>query len=115
MIMGKMDNRTPLHLTSKASSTPPSSLPSYTPTSLTDSEAPEQAPAHSQTQSFTTGFAVLLYNVGDVLGNLCAVCCRGELGRSLHTPLLLSPTPPSFTLDLVQVLLAISVSPVRVA
>jgi hypothetical protein len=93
----------PMHLTSKPSSTlsstpsPPSSPPSCAPASLADSEFPERAPAHAQNQSFTTGLAMLLYNVcylahtqgveiplsqaGDALGNLWAVCCSGELGR----------------------------------
>ncbi|KAG1885562.1 UV radiation resistance protein and autophagy-related subunit 14-domain-containing protein [Suillus subluteus] len=126
----------PLHLTSNPSSTPssPSSSPSPTPpASLADSEAPEQAPAHGQNQSFTTGLAMLLYNVcylahsqgveiplsqaGDALSNLWAVCCSGELGRRSHstTPLLLPPTPPSFTLDFAQVLQATAASPARAA
>ncbi|KAG1723523.1 UV radiation resistance protein/autophagy-related protein 14 [Suillus paluster] len=126
----------PLHLTSNPSSTPssPSSSPSRTPpASLADSEAPEQVPAHSQNQSFTTGFAMLLYNVcylahtqgveiplsqaGDALSNLWAVCCSGELGRRSHstTPLLFPPTPPSFTLDFAQVLQATAASPARAA
>ncbi|KAG2048935.1 hypothetical protein BDR06DRAFT_919789 [Suillus hirtellus] len=126
----------PLHLTSNPSSTPssPSSSPSPTlPVSLADSEAPEQVPAHGQNQSFTTGLAMLLYNVcylahsqgveiplsqaGDALSNLWAVCCSGELGRRSHstTPLLLPPTPPSFTLDFAQVLQATAASPARAA
>ncbi|KAG1904888.1 UV radiation resistance protein and autophagy-related subunit 14-domain-containing protein [Suillus fuscotomentosus] len=126
----------PLHLTSNLSSTPssPSSSPSPTlPVSLADSEAPEQVPAHGQNQSFTTGLAMLLYNVcylahsqgveiplsqaGDALSNLWAVCCSGELGRRSHstTPLLLPPTPPSFTLDFAQVLQATAASPARAA
>ncbi|KAG0694817.1 UV radiation resistance protein and autophagy-related subunit 14-domain-containing protein [Suillus ampliporus] len=126
----------PLHLTSNPSSTPssPSSSPSRTPpASLADSEAPEQSPAHGQNQSFTTGLAMLLYNVcylahtqgveiplsqaGDALSNLWAVCCSGELGRRSHstTPLLFPPTPPSFTLDFSQVLQATAASPARVA
>lgn len=126
----------PLHLTSNPSSTPssPSSSPSRTPpASLADSEAPEQVPAHGQNQSFTTGLAMLLYNVcylahsqgveiplsqaGDALSNLWAVCCSGELGRRSHstTPLLLPPTPPSFTLDFAQVLQATAASPARAA
>ncbi|KAG1862674.1 hypothetical protein F4604DRAFT_1905608 [Suillus subluteus] len=86
--------------------------------SLADSEAPEQAPAHAQTQSFTTGFALLLSNVctmcrhslvaGDALGNLWIVYCNGELGCRSHstiptihhdqTPNVLgnSSTPPSW-------------------
>ncbi|KAG2134452.1 UV radiation resistance protein and autophagy-related subunit 14-domain-containing protein [Suillus clintonianus] len=126
----------PLHLTSNPPSTPssPSSSPSRTPlTSLADSEAPEQGPAHSQNQSFTTGLAMLLYNVcylahtqgvdiplsqaGDALSNLWAVCCSGELGRRSHStvPLLLPPTPASFTLDFAQVLQATAASPARAA
>ncbi|KAG2088655.1 UV radiation resistance protein and autophagy-related subunit 14-domain-containing protein [Suillus discolor] len=126
----------PLHLTSNPSSTAssPSSSPSPTlPVSLADSEAPEQVSAHGQNQSFTTGLAMLLYNVcylahsqgveiplsqaGDALSNLWAVCCSGELGRRSHstTPLLLPPTPPSFTLDFAQVLQATAASPARAA
>ncbi|OAX39055.1 hypothetical protein K503DRAFT_690366 [Rhizopogon vinicolor AM-OR11-026] len=126
----------PLHLTSNPSSVPssPSSSPSRTPPpSLADSEAPEQSPAHGQNQSFTTGLAMLLYNVcylahtqgveiplsqaGDALSNLWAVCCSGELGRRSHstTPLLFPPTPPSFTLDFAQVLQATAASPARAA
>ncbi|KAG1769037.1 UV radiation resistance protein/autophagy-related protein 14 [Suillus occidentalis] len=129
----------PMHLTSKPSSTPsstpspPSSPPSCPPASLADSEVPAHAPAHAQNQSFTTGLAMLLYNVcylahtqgveiplsqaGDVLGNLWAVCCSGELGRRSHstTPLLLPPTPPSFKLDFAQVLQATTTSPARAA
>ncbi|KAG2124295.1 hypothetical protein BD769DRAFT_1388838 [Suillus cothurnatus] len=98
---GSFATKHPLHLTSNPHSTPssPSSSPSpgCTPlTSLADSEAPESGPAHSQNQSFTTGLAMLLYNVcylaqgvdilmsqaGDALSNLWAVCCSGELGQS---------------------------------
>ncbi|KAJ8580402.1 hypothetical protein M405DRAFT_834395 [Rhizopogon salebrosus TDB-379] len=126
----------PLHLTSNPTSTPssPSSSPSRTPPpSLADSEAPEQSPAHGQSQSFTTGLAMLLYSVcylahtqgveiplsqaGDALSNLWAVCCSGELGRRSHstTPLLFPPTTPSFTLDFAQVLQATAASPARAA
>ncbi|KAG2140965.1 UV radiation resistance protein/autophagy-related protein 14 [Suillus bovinus] len=131
----KWTTKHPLHLTSNPSSSPSSpSSPSQAPSvSLADSEAPEQTPAHSQNQSFTTGLAMLLYNVcylahsqgveiplsqaGDALSNLWAVCCSGELGRRSHstTPLLLPPTPPSFTLDFAQVLQATAASPARAA
>ncbi|KAG2357643.1 UV radiation resistance protein and autophagy-related subunit 14-domain-containing protein [Suillus spraguei] len=135
----KWTSKHPLHLTSNPSSTPssPSSSPSRTPSaSLADSEASEQTPAHGQNQSFTTGLAMLLYNVcylahsqaGDALSNLWAVCCSGRawavslLGlipaspRSHSTtPLLLPPTPPSFTLDFAQVLQATAASPARAA
>ncbi|KAG2045718.1 hypothetical protein BDR06DRAFT_1015376 [Suillus hirtellus] len=53
----------PLHLTSNPSSTPSSSPSPTLPVSLADSEALEQVPAHGQNQSFTTGLAMLLYNV----------------------------------------------------
>ncbi|KAH8989258.1 UV radiation resistance protein/autophagy-related protein 14 [Lactarius akahatsu] len=74
--------------------------------------------------SFTTAYAMLLYNVcylahtqavevplsqaGDVLSNLWAVCCSAELGRRSHQthPLLPPPTPPSFPLDFGQLLQA---------
>jgi len=57
------------------------------------------SPGDSSNESFTTAFAMLLYNVcylaytqsvdiplsqaGDVLSNLWAVCCSSELGRSV--------------------------------
>jgi hypothetical protein len=65
----------------------------------------------------TQGIEIPLSQAGDALGNLWAVCCSGELGRRSHstTPLLLPPTPPSFTLDFVQVLQATATSPARAA
>ncbi|KAG2139134.1 UV radiation resistance protein and autophagy-related subunit 14-domain-containing protein [Suillus bovinus] len=117
----------PMHLTSKPSSTPssPTSSPSCTSASLADSEAPEQVPAHTQNQSFTTGFAMLLYNVCylahtqgvEIPLSQAGDCIGGELGRRSHstTPLLLPPTPPSFMLDFAQVLQTTAASPARAA
>ncbi|KAI0058508.1 hypothetical protein BV25DRAFT_1840905 [Artomyces pyxidatus] len=79
--------------------------------------------------SFTTAYAMLLYDVcylahtqsveiplsqaGDVLSNLWAVCCSAELGRRSHQthPLLPPPTPPSFPLDFAQLLQATAATP----
>lgn len=82
-------------------------------------------------ESFTTAFAMLLYNVcylaytqsvdiplsqaGDILSNLYAICGSGELGRRSHaaTPILPPPTPPTFPLDFSQLLQATTASPTR--
>ncbi|KAG1819449.1 UV radiation resistance protein and autophagy-related subunit 14-domain-containing protein [Suillus variegatus] len=110
----------PLHLTSNPSSTPSSSPSPTLPVSLADSEALEQVPAHVQNQSFTTGLAMLLYNVCYLAHSqgveipLSQACdAFGELGRRSHStnPLLLPPTPPSFTLDFAQALQATAASP----
>lgn len=90
----------PLHLTaSSSSSSSPSSPLTPLPTSapLTTASSVTLAPPTESKASFTTAFAMLLYNVcylahtqsveiplsqaGDALGNLWAVCCSGELGR----------------------------------
>ncbi|KAF9787866.1 UV radiation resistance protein/autophagy-related protein 14 [Thelephora terrestris] len=81
--------------------------------------------------SFTTAFAMLLYNVcylaytqsvdiplsqaGDALSNLWAVCCSSDLGRRSHatTPILPPPTPQTFPLDFPQLLQATTASPTR--
>ncbi|KAF9235037.1 UV radiation resistance protein and autophagy-related subunit 14-domain-containing protein [Melanogaster broomeanus] len=121
----------PLHLSSSSSSTSsPSSppLPPSTPASI--SASTETLASATQPQaSFTTAFAMLLYNVcylahtqgveiplsqaGDTLGNLWAVCCSGELGRRSHetTPLILPPMPTTFPLDFTQLLQATTASP----
>ncbi|KAF5318699.1 hypothetical protein D9619_011005 [Psilocybe cf. subviscida] len=82
-----------------------------------------------QQSSFTTALAMLLFNAawlahtqgvdvslasaGDVLANLWAVCCSGELGRRSHEthPFLPLPTPPSFHLDFAQLLQATAANP----
>ncbi|KIM85568.1 hypothetical protein PILCRDRAFT_816764 [Piloderma croceum F 1598] len=116
----------PLHLSASSSAlisptSPTESLP------LSESYIiPSEA---SQSSSFTTAFAMLLYNVtylgytqsveiplsqaGEVLSNLWAVCCSPDLGRRSHqtTPLLPAPTPPSFPLDFAQLLQATAATP----
>ncbi|KIM69453.1 hypothetical protein SCLCIDRAFT_75247, partial [Scleroderma citrinum Foug A] len=131
----------PLHLsplgsTRAPSPTSPTSSPSSTlqlptPVSSTLSASTASlAPSISQNQaSFTTAFAMLLYNVcylaytqgveiplsqaGDALSNLWAMCCSGELGRRSHatTPLLPPPTPPAFSLDFAHLLQATTAMP----
>lgn len=93
----------PLHLTaSSLSSSPPSSPQTPLQTSVppavsTIASSTTLAPPTEPKATFTTAFAMLLYNVcylahtqsveiplsqaGDALGNLWAVCCSGELGR----------------------------------
>ncbi|KAH7925049.1 hypothetical protein BV22DRAFT_1105136 [Leucogyrophana mollusca] len=127
----KWTTKHPLHLSSSSSSSSASSSPSSPTTSL-----PASAPSDSYTEattpsaaSFTTAFAMLLYNVcylahtqsveiplsqaGDVLSNLWAVCCSPDLGRRSHktTPLLGPPTPPAFPLDFAQLLQATTANP----
>ncbi|KAG9311940.1 hypothetical protein JVU11DRAFT_8201 [Chiua virens] len=133
----KWTTKHPLHLTASSS---PSSLPSSPQTPLPPSAPPTASTVASSTTlapptepkaSFTTAFAMLLYNVcylahtqsveiplsqaGDGLGNLWAVCCSGELGRRSHetTPSLHPPTPATFPLDFAQVLQATTASPIR--
>ncbi|KAF8555631.1 hypothetical protein OG21DRAFT_1507527 [Imleria badia] len=133
----KWTTKNPLHLTASSSSTsspssPPTPLPTSpsSPTPTAESSA-SLAPPTEPKASFTTAFAMLLYNVcylahtqsveiplsqaGDALGNLWVVCCSGELGRRSHetTPTLAPPTPPSFPLDFAQVLQATTASPAR--
>jgi len=97
-------------------------------TSTSDSFIETTAPPLSQS-SFTTAYAMLLYDVcylahtqsvdvplsqaGDVLSNLWAVCCSADLGRCSHQthPLLLPPTQPSFPLDFAQLLQAMAATP----
>lgn len=88
----------PLHLTaSSSSSSSPSSPQTPLPTSAPPTASTTLAPPTEPKASFTTAFAMLLYNVcylahtqsveiplsqaGEALGNLWAVCCSGELGR----------------------------------
>ncbi|EGN92558.1 hypothetical protein SERLA73DRAFT_190904 [Serpula lacrymans var. lacrymans S7.3] len=131
----KWSAKHPLHLSSSNLSSSPSSSPSPSsppspttplPASISDSYT-ETSP--SSQKSFTTAFAMLLYNVcylahtqsveiplsqaGDVLSNLWAVCCSPDLGRRSHetTPLLAPPTPTSFQLDFAQLLQATTASP----
>lgn len=77
-----------------ATDTPPA------PTQLTSDSYIETHPLPNPSSSFTTAYAMLLYNVcylthtqgvevplsqaGDVLSNLWSVCCSAELGRSAH-------------------------------
>ncbi|KAF8429422.1 UV radiation resistance protein and autophagy-related subunit 14-domain-containing protein [Boletus edulis BED1] len=133
---GKWTTKHPLHLTASSSSTsspssPPTPLPTSTSPVPTTASLTTLAPPTESKESFTTAFAMLLYNVcylahtqsveiplsqaGDALGNLWVVCCSGELGRRSHetTPGLPPPTPPSFPLDFAQVLQATTASPAR--
>ncbi|KAG8216278.1 UV radiation resistance protein and autophagy-related subunit 14-domain-containing protein [Butyriboletus roseoflavus] len=127
----------PLCLTaSSSSSSSPSSPQTLLPTpappaASTMASSATLAPPTEPKASFTTAFAMLLYNVcylahtqsveiplsqaGDALGNLWAVCCSGELGRRSHetTPSLPPPTPSTFPLDFAQVLQATTASPAR--
>ncbi|KZT20211.1 hypothetical protein NEOLEDRAFT_1182737 [Neolentinus lepideus HHB14362 ss-1] len=125
----RWSSKQPLHLSSVPSTTsnPTTSAP---PISASMSESYVDA-AESSQSSFTTAFAMLLYNVcylaytqsvdvplsqaGDVLSNLWAVCCSGDLGRRSHEthPLLPPPTPPNFALDFAQLLQAMSAKPVH--
>ncbi|KIJ63013.1 hypothetical protein HYDPIDRAFT_134706 [Hydnomerulius pinastri MD-312] len=129
----KWTTKHPLHLTSSSSSSsspssPTTPLPPSTSASTSGSTATLAPPTQPQA-SFTTAFAMLLYNVcylahtqsveiplsqaGDALGNLWAVCCSGELGRRSHETmrLLPPPTPPAFPLDFAQLLQATTASP----
>ncbi|TFK49213.1 hypothetical protein OE88DRAFT_1633478 [Heliocybe sulcata] len=124
----RWSSKQPLHLSSApaASGSPTVSAP---PISASMSESYVDA-AESSQSSFTTAFAMLLYNIcylaytqsvdvplsqaGNVLSNLWAVCCSGDLGRRSHEthPLLPPPTPPNFPLDFAQLLQATSAKPV---
>lgn len=90
-----------------------------------------RSPSDSTHESFTTAFAMLLYNVcylaytqcveislsqaGDALSNLWAICCSNDLGRRSHvTASLPPPTPSTFGLDFQQLLQATTASPTRV-
>ena len=83
---------------------------------IVDRQTPFSEPGSSgdlSNESFTTAFAMLLYNVcylaytqsvdiplsqaGDVLSNLWAVCCSNDLGRSVHVVQLFGASKPGFT------------------
>ncbi|TFK41709.1 UV radiation resistance protein and autophagy-related subunit 14-domain-containing protein [Crucibulum laeve] len=99
--------------------------------SLVDSYMDDTTSSSPPTSSFTTAFAMLIYDVcylaytqaidiplsqaGDVLSNLWLICCSAELGRKSHetSPFLPPPTPTSFQLDFAQLLQATSANPVR--
>jgi hypothetical protein len=115
---------------------------SISPESPTDStlihtriSSPDRAstsPSDASHQSFTTAFAMLLYNVcylaytqcveislsqaGDALSNLWAICCSNDLGRRSHATAysLPPPTPSTFGLDFAQLLQATTASPTRI-
>ena len=120
----KWSKKQPLHLSSSsAMHSPASTLSSSTSESYVDANDTESE------SSFTTAFAMLLYNVcylahtqsveiplsqaGDTLSNLWAVCCSPELGRRSHqtmTPLP-PPTSSAFSLDFAQLLQATVAKP----
>lgn len=92
------------------------------------SHSPSSDSSH---ESFTTAFAMVLYNVcylaytqcvdislsqaGEALSNLWAICCSSDLGRRSHvTASLPAPTPSTFGLDFAQLLQATTASPTRV-
>jgi hypothetical protein len=91
----------------------------------------QQSASDSSHESFTTAFAMLLYNIcylaytqcvdislsqaGEALSNLWAICCSSDLGRRSHaTASLPPPTPSTFGLDFTQLLQATTASPTRV-
>ncbi|KZP04201.1 hypothetical protein FIBSPDRAFT_844291 [Athelia psychrophila] len=110
-------------------------LPSSRPRTSSTPTSPSSS-AHQGQPSFTTAFAMLLYNVaylaftqgvdvplaqaGEALSVLWGVCCSGELGRRSHQtsgtgaalPPLPPPTPPGFGLDFAQLVQA-TMAPVR--
>lgn len=117
----------PLHLTSSTQQAAESttSRPTVQVTSESYIELDQEPQA-----SFTTAFAMLLYNVsylaftqnvdvplnqaGDILNNLWSVCCSSDLGKRSHEahPYLPPPTPSSFALDFSQLLQATTANPV---
>lgn len=139
----KWSTKHPLHLSAPGSTRPSSpSSPTVQPSthypstsasvsSVMSASTTLVSPGSQPQISFTTAFAMLLYNVcylahtqgveiplsqaGDALSNLWAVCCSGELGRRSHAtlPLLHPPTPPSFPLDFAQLLQATTAVPTR--
>ncbi|KAG7088969.1 hypothetical protein E1B28_012915 [Marasmius oreades] len=120
----------PLHLSAKPQASPISLSASSSPNARLISDS-YTLPDPEPQQTFTTAFAMLLYNVcylsytqsvdiplaqaGDVLSNLWSVCCSAELGRHSHEtqPYLPAPTPPSFQLDFAQLMQAMSTSRVK--
>ncbi|KAI0275655.1 UV radiation resistance protein/autophagy-related protein 14 [Russula aff. rugulosa BPL654] len=117
-----------LHV-SASSPAPATDMPPAPAAQLTSDSYIETHPLPNPSSSFTTAYAMLLYNVcylaytqaveiplsqaGDVLSNLWSVCCSTELGRRSHQtyPLLPPPTPPSFPLDFAQLLQATAATP----
>ncbi|KAK1217745.1 hypothetical protein PQX77_019587 [Marasmius sp. AFHP31] len=123
----------PLHLSAN-----PQAQESFTATSPTTTSTNARLisdsyilPSPEPQQSFTTAFAMLIYNVcylaytqsvdiplaqaGDVLSNLWSVCCSAELGRRSHEtqPHLPAPTPPGFQLEFTQLMQAMTASKVK--
>ena len=94
-----------LHVSS-SSPAPVTDLPAALAQSTSDSYLETSPLPTPPSSSFTTAYAMLLYNVcyltytqaievplsqaGDVLSNLWAVCCSAELGRSVASLLFLS-------------------------
>lgn len=90
-----------LHV-SASSPAPATDMPPAPAAQLTSDSYIETHPLPNPSSSFTTAYAMLLYNVcylaftqaveiplsqaGDVLSNLWSVCCSTELGRSAHIP-----------------------------
>ncbi|TFK66596.1 hypothetical protein BDN72DRAFT_823180 [Pluteus cervinus] len=124
----KWHKQQPLHVS--ASATPASAPTSPGELIPITSESYIGIEPSAQTEaSFTTGLAMLLYNVcylaytqsvdiqlsqaGDILSNLWSVCCSSELGRNSHetTPYLAPPTPATFVLDFAQLLQATTSNP----
>ncbi|KAJ8091102.1 hypothetical protein PM082_022811 [Marasmius tenuissimus] len=121
----KWNVKQPLHLSAnpQTASLPPSPSASSDARLMSDSYI---LPSPEPQQTFTTAFAMLLYNVcylaytqsvdvplahaGDVLSNLWNVCCSAELGRRSHEtqPILAAPTPPGFQLDFAQLMQAMT-------
>ncbi|VDC05840.1 unnamed protein product [Peniophora sp. CBMAI 1063] len=115
-----------LHVSASAPSTSQEQTASP---SLDQSMSGSYVEAKAPSSSFTTAYAMLLYDVcylahtqavevplsqaGDVLSNLWLVCCSAELGRYSHQthPLLPPPTPASFPLDFAQLLQATAATP----
>lgn len=127
-------NNLPPQLHSSISISPESPTDSNLSSSRMSPNSPptsHRSPSDSSHESFTTAFAMLLYNVcylaytqcveitlsqaGDALSNLWAICCSNDLGRRSHvTASLPPPTPSTFGLDFQQLLQATTASPTRV-
>jgi hypothetical protein len=99
-IFNRWTSRHCLHV----SASPPAPVTTDTPATLAQSTSDsylESRPPPTPSSSFTTAYAMLLYNVcylaytqgieiplsqaGDVLSNLWSVCCSAELGRSVDS------------------------------